>query len=266
MYSLSIMFMIILHGEVDHFLHMIMNLFSSASAAKVISSTKAELVNLISVTYSHYVAPHKTIFNDFYTYLAKIPFTLNMCALKGEVQQILFKVYRATLGSFVNNNNLLHQPESYQTCFFNFFLNEKSRDIHQFYKQFEKSFARFWYFTRSRKVLIDVMKELVKYFQFTDSCNTALLHATDCAKCSGYANIQVCNDFCVNLFRGCLIDFKEVGIAYDSLHSALKSLENQMKSSFNPDRALESFQSLFLLFISTSAGGGEINSKVCMYT
>ena len=183
-----------------------------------------------------------------------------MCALKGEVEQLLFKVYRATLANFASNE-LLNQPESYQNCLFDFFLNEKSRDIHQFYKQFEKSFARFWYFMRSRKVLIDVMNELVKHIQFTDSCNAALLHATDCAKCSGYANIQVCNDFCVNLFRGCLIDFKEVGIAYDSLHTALKSLEHQMKTSFNPDRALESFQSLFLHFISSSAAPGEI-SKV----
>ena len=176
-----------------------------------------------------------------------------MCALERQVNKVLFEVYRATVATASENQLLVHQPESYQTCLFNFFLNERSRDIHQFYKQFEKSFARFWYFVRSRKVLIDVMNELVKYFQFTDSCNTALLHATDCAKCSGYANIQICNDFCVNLFRGCLIDFKEVGTAYGSLHSALKSLEHQMKTLFSPDRAFVSFQSLFLNFISTTA-------------
>ena len=176
-----------------------------------------------------------------------------MCELKGRVHKVLFEVYRATVATAGNNELLLRQPKSYQTCLFDFFRKEKSRDIHQFYKQFEKSFARFWYFMRSRKVLIDVMNEMVKYFQFTDSCNTALLHATDCAKCSGYANIQVCNDFCMNLFRGCLIDFKEVGIAYDSLHSALKSLENQMKTLFSPDRAFTSFHSLFLNFISATS-------------
>lgn len=224
-----------------------------ASAAEVVSSTETELVALISATFNNYFAPHKTIFNDFYTFLAEIPRTLDMCALEGEVHKVLFEVYRATVATASENDLLVYQPESYQTCLFKFFLNEKSRDIHQFYKQFEKSFARFWYFVRSRKVLIDVMNELVKHFQFTDSCHTALLHVTDCAKCSGYASIQVCNDFCVNLFRGCLIDFKEVGIAYDSLHSALKSLENQMKTLFSPDRAFASFQSLFLNFISTTA-------------
>ena len=219
---------------------------------------------MISSTFEEYFAPHKTIFDDFYAYLAEIPRTLDMCALKGEVHKVLFKVYRATVATASKNEMLIYQPEIYQTCLFEFFLEEKSRDIQQFYKQFEKSFARFWYFIRSRKVLLDVMNEMVMYLQFTDSCNTALLHATECAKCSGYTNIQVCNDFCMNLFRGCLIDFKELGVPYNSLHSAFKSLEHQMRTTFDPDRALSSFHSLFLNFITatvaTSVSVGDIPS------
>ena len=241
-----------LHGNATCWAIDILIFFPSASAAEVISSTETELVTLISSTFNKYFAPHKTIFDDFYTFLAEIPRTLDMCALKREVHKVLFEVYTATVATASENELLLRQPKSYQTCLFNLVLRERSQDIQQFYKQFEKSFARFWYFMRSRKVLIDVMNEMVKYFQFTDSCNTALLHATDCAKCSGYANVEVCNDFCMNLFRGCLIDFKEVGIAYNSLHSALKSLENQMKTLFSPDRAFTSFQSQFLNFITAT--------------
>ena len=227
--------------------------FPLASVAEVVSSEETELVNVISSTFKEHFAPHRTIFNDFYTYLAEIPRTLDMCALNEEVHKILFKVYRATIATASKNEVLLRQPEAYHRCLYdNFFVNE-SRDIHQFYKIYEKNFARFWYFLRSRKVLLDVMNELVKYFQFSDSCNTALLHATDCAKCSGYANVKVCKDFCINLFRGCLVDFKEVGTAYNSLHSALKSLEYQMKNIFNPDRAFTSLHSLFLNFISKTA-------------
>ena len=186
-----------------------------------------------------------------------------MCALNEEVHKVMFKVYRATIATASNNEILLHQPEAYQRCLYdNFFLTQNSQNIHKFYKIFEKNFARLWYFLRSRQVLLDVMNELVKYFQFSDSCNTALLHATDCAKCSGYANVQVCKDLCMNLFRGCLVDFKEVGSAYDSLYSALKSLENQMKTIFSPDRAFTNLHSQFLTFITPIATASTVIDNI----
>lgn len=224
-----------------------------SSVTKVIYSEEAKLVQVISSTFEEHFAPHKTIFHDFFTFLAEIPRTLDMCALKEQVHKVLFKVYKTTIAIASNVTQLNHQPDTYQTCLYNFFLTEKSRDIHQFYKIFEKNFARLWYFMRSRKVLVDVMNEMLKYLQLSDSCNTALLHATDCAKCSGHLNIQVCNNFCVNLFRGCLVDFKEVGNAFGTLHSALKSLEYQMINIFNPDRAFNSFHSQFLTFITATA-------------
>ena len=218
---------------------------------------------MISSTFNEHFAPHRTIFNDFYTYLAEIPRTLDMCALNEEVHKVMFRVYRATIATASNNEILLHQPEAYQRCLYdNFFLTQNSQNIHKFYKIFEKNFARLWYFLRSRQVLLDVMNELVKYFQFSDSCNTALLHATDCAKCSGYANVQVCKDLCMNLFRGCLVDFKEVGSAYDSLYSALKSLENQMKTIFSPDRAFTNLHSQFLTFITPIATASAVIDNI----
>lgn len=221
--------------------------------AEVIAFKRTELVNLASSTYKEYFVPHKDIFNDFYTFLAEIPRTLDMCALKEEVRKVLFRIFRATVATASENDLLLYQPPTYQKCLYEFYLQEMSRDIHQFYKIFEKNFSRLWYFLRSRKVLIDVMNELVKYFQFSESCNVAMLHATDCAKCSGYMDVQVCNNLCINIFRGCLVDFKEVGSAYNSLYLALQSLMNQMKYIFNPDHGFRSLHSGFLSFISKVA-------------
>ena len=233
--------------------------FPLASVAEVISSKETELVNVMSNTYKEYFTPHRTIFNDFYTYLAEIPQTLDMCAMNEEVHKVLFKVYRETIAT-AYGYAILNQSEAYQRCLHdNFFLVQRSREVHRFYRIFEKNFARFWYFLRSRKVLLDVMNELVKHFQFSDSCNTALLHATDCAKCSGYANVKVCKNFCMNLFKGCLVDFKEVGTAYNSLYSALKSLEYQIKNTFNPDRAFTIIYSLILNYITRTPLTTEVN-------
>ena len=228
--------------------------FPIASAAEVISSREAELIELISNAYGEHFDPHKIIFNDFFNYLAEIPRTLDMCALKEEVHKVLFKVYKVTIVTASEDYTLLYQPQAYQSCLYNFFLANNNVDIQRFYKIFEKNFARFWYFMRSRKILIDVLNAMVKHVQFSNSCNTALLHATDCARCSGYRNVQVCNNFCINLFRGCLIDFQEVGVAYDNLYSVLKSLEYQVANTFNPDVAFRSFHFGFLTFTTKIIG------------
>jgi len=216
-----------------------------------VNSEEKKLLDLLTQIYQNHFAPHRTIFNDFYTYLAEIPRTLDMCALSDEVNKVLFKVYRATIVTASGNELLVRQPAAYQQCFYNYFITTNAITVKRFYDRFEKSFRRFWYFMRSRKIIRDVAKDLIEYSMFTSSCQKSLLQATDCAKCSGYADIKVCHNLCMNTWRGCLVDFKEVGTAFSTMYASLKSLEEQMLSQFNPDHSFRSLQSGFVTFTST---------------
>ena len=227
-------------------------IFVIASVAEIVNSEEKKLLDLLLQIYGDYFTPHKTIFNDFYTYLAEIPRTLDMCSLSDEVNKVLFKVYRATIVTASNNQLLVRQPEAYQQCFYNYFITTKAVTVQTFYDRFEKSFRRFWYFMRSRKVIRDVVNGLIEYTStFTSSCQQSLLQAIDCARCSGYADIKVCHNLCMNTLRGCLVDFKEVGTAFATMYASLKSLERQMLSQFNPDHSFRSLQSGFVGFTTT---------------
>ena len=227
------------------------------------NSEEKKLLDILTQIYQDHFTPHKTIFNDFYSYLAEIPRTLDMCALSDEVNKVLFKAYRATIVTASGNQLLVRQPPAYQQCFYDYFISTNAVTVKRFYDQFEKSFRRFWYFMRSRKIIRDVAEDLIEHTMFTSSCQKSLLQATDCAKCSGYADIKVCHNLCMNTWSGCLVDFKEVGRAFSTMYASLKSLEEQMLSTFNPDHSFRSLQSGFVTFTSTvSANPREEISKV----
>jgi len=223
-----------------------------ASVAEIVNSEEKKLLDVLTQIYQDHFTPHRTIFDDFYTYLAEIPRTLDMCALSDEVNKVLFKVYRATIVTASGNELLVRQPEAYQQCFYDYFITTNAVTVKRFYDRFEKSFRRFWYFMRSRKIIKDVANRLIEYSVFTESCQKSLLKAMDCARCSGYADIKVCHNLCMNTWRGCLVDFKEVGTAFATIYASLKSLENQMLSLFNPDNSFRSLQSGFVTFTSSA--------------
>jgi len=225
-------------------------LLSIASVEEIVKTAKKKLLDLLLQIYAEYFIPHKTIFDEFYTYLAELPRTLDMCALSNEVDKILFKLYRATIATAGQNELLFRQPSAFQECFYNYFMTNYQRTVKTFYDRFEKSFRRFWYFMRSRKIIRDVANWLIFDSALSRSCQESLLQAMDCARCSGYAEIKVCRNLCLNTWRGCLVDFKEVGTSFHSMLIALRSLQSQMLTQFNPDHSFISLQSGFINFIS----------------
>lgn len=84
------------------------------------------------------------------------------------------------------------------------------------------------YYLRALKRLDSVIEAIVD-FALKDQCESSIMKMTHCANCAGYS-ADTCNDLCLNVMRGCLVDLSDMFGPLEQFSEALVRLESSIST------------------------------------
>ena len=182
--------------------------------------------------YGTYFDPYRTVFDDFYAYLQQSVLTGNVCELGERFQEVFFKLFLAAYLAHPFTESL-PETESFQQCFYNYFLNEKGVDVNNYYRGFTRSYNLTMQYLRALRTG-DVVLEDVLGQTLSRQCKDSLMRVSYCSACAGYESPGPCHGNCLNTMRGCLVDLSDLSEPFQQFSEALLRMKNNIETLYNP--------------------------------
>ena len=70
----------------------------------------------------------------------------------------------------------------------------------------------------------------------SEECLAAVQKMNSCPACQGYSDIKPCNNYCLNVMKGCLAHHIEIQEQWDEFVESLLSLTDRLTGPFNVEQ------------------------------
>ena len=158
----------------------------------------------------------------------------------------------------------LPNTDEFIQCFFNLFLEDNKQVLSLHLNAMLRSYNQTMYYLRALKRLDSVIVATVDYV-LNDRCQSSIMKMTHCANCAGYSE-SPCNDLCLNVMRGCLVDLSDMFTPLERFSEALIKLENTISERnglYYLWGQMNMLHSYFFMMVSETFGQAiEIETKV----
>ncbi|XP_014661996.1 PREDICTED: glypican-6-like [Priapulus caudatus] len=104
--------------------------------------------------------------------------------------------------------------------------------------QVKRSFVAARTFVQALAVGRDVITA-VSEIEPTQQCQQALMRMSYCPSCSGITTVKACNNYCLNIMKGCLAYHAELNTEWNKYIGELQKLGLRLKGPFNIESVVE---------------------------
>jgi len=104
--------------------------------------------------------------------------------------------------------------------------------------QIKRSFVAARTFVQGLAVGRDIILA-VSQVEPTSSCNKAHMKMLYCPYCRGFADIKSCNNYCMNVMKGCLAYHSEINEPWNAYIDALMKLADRLEGPFNIESVVD---------------------------
>ncbi|CAK8688401.1 unnamed protein product [Clavelina lepadiformis] len=78
----------------------------------------------------------------------------------------------------------------------------------------------------------------VAQFYPTSECASALMKMSFCSACQGYTSVKPCHGYCMNVMKGCLVEYNELNHVWNKYIHAMKKVLDRLDGPFNIELVL----------------------------
>ena len=143
----------------------------------------------------------------------------------------------------------LPDTEAFRSCFFNYFLELRGEKIYNKLNGFLRAYNLTMRYMRALKMVERVIEGIFE-LPLTKQCESALMKMTYCSQCAGYnGDLLPCKGLCLNILRGCLVDFADLVEPIREFTTAIVNLKNQLNHPFNPWDQITLLNSYFFITV-----------------
>jgi len=145
------------------------------------------------------------------------------------------------------------------SCLYSYYLNTEGPRVDHWRSLFMQYFDALMYYLRGLHAS-ETLIEKVYAHAMTKQCKFSLMKMDRCSVCAGYTSLRPCKGLCMNLLRGCLVDFSELEGPLMELSQALVEMNEHFLPIQRRIKDLE--QNVFNLVGDTSLNVFTIKPRV----
>ena len=219
-----------------------------------IAESKTLLLQDLRLLYGLRFTQYLTLFNSFYSYLQQVVYTRNTCMLKDQFYEVFFNLFLASYRAFAMSALPPDTPQ-FRNCSYTYFLQTQGAILQSHYNLFSRPFEMLLQYFRALKTG-DAVLEAIGTPLFSQGCNVSLARMLGCPYCTaGYGDsglgAEPCMGMCLNVFRGCLVDYAELNDSFTEFVETLVIFSDVLQRDYSPWSQITLLENKFFTMIDT---------------
>lgn len=203
---------------------------------KLLTQSKRDFHEMFKRTYGIIYEQHSYVFTDLFEELERY-YARGNVALADALDNFFSVLYQKM---FTVLNAQYQFEETYLRC-----VSEHMEELkpfgdvpHKLSIQLKRSFVATRTFAQALSVASDVVNNMVMIAPSQD-CIRALTKMTGCPACQGLPELKACNNYCINVMKGCLAYHSELETDWNTFVDIMDKVAERLLGPFNIEMVVE---------------------------